>query len=248
MKKFINSLFSEERQLDFQYMDYDMALYLGDFRSYYLLFYINSQEELIKLWERTSDIFKEMKENNDSYNVDMDKNTMCIYCLKTLDEEYYETSQTGTISELSKKISLVEEDLNYFAKHVFLYTDKMKQFAANHVGNFDELCNEYMTKEHFQQYKDNVYDNYEYDLLINLFVKFPFLEIEKYHMRDDTEVKYRSAESFIKEKLKCYEIDSNKMQEKIKKIDLILDDEEALFEWIEQQIANDINVHKEGNE
>lgn len=246
MKKFINSLFSKGKQLVFQYMDYDMALYLGDFRSYYLLFYINTQEEMIRLWEKTSDIFRELKQNKMSYNVDMDKNTMCIYCLETSDEEYYETSQTGTINELSKKISLVEEDLNYFAKHVFLYTEKMKHFALNNVGKFDELCMEYMTKEHFQQYKDNIRMNYEYDLLVNLFVKFPFLEIEKHHIHDDSGVKYRSVDSFVQEKLNSYGIDSNKVQEKMKIVDLIMDDEEAFLNWIEQQIGMDRNVQEEG--
>ena len=121
MKEFINALFDEKNKIDFQYMDYDMSFYSGEFRSYYLLFYISTTEELIKLWENTGDIFRTMKQSTSTYSVDMDKNTMCIYCLQTTDEEYYETGKTGTISELSKKISMVEEDLNYFAKHVFLY-------------------------------------------------------------------------------------------------------------------------------
>lgn len=247
MKKFINSLFCKGKQLEFQYMDYEMALYLGDFHSYYLLFYIKTQEEMIKLWEQTSDIFRELKLNKPSYHVDMDKNTMCIYCLETSEEEYYETSQTGTISELSKKISLVEEDLNYFAKHVFLYTDKMKNFALNKIGKFDEVCMEYMTKEHFQQYKDNIRMNYEYDLLVNLFVKFPFLEIEKYHTYDNSKVKYLSVDSFVQEKLNCYNVDSDNIQEKMEMVDELMDDEEAFLKWIERQIEMDIDIQEEGS-
>ena len=41
MKEFINALFDEKNKIDFQYMDYDMSFYSGEFRSYYLLFYSN---------------------------------------------------------------------------------------------------------------------------------------------------------------------------------------------------------------
>lgn len=239
MKKFINALFDEKNKLDFQYMDYDMSFYLGEFRSYYLLFYINTHEELLALWENTGDIFRAMKQNTDTYNVDMDKNTMCIYCLRTTDEEYYKTGETGTISELSKEISLVEEDLNYFAKHVFLYTDKMKQFAVQHIGNFEILCEEYLTKKHFEEYKSDIRNSYEYDFIINLFIKFPFLKIEKYYMRNQRELQYRSVTSFVQEKFIDNEINLDKVQEDMEILETALDDEDALFEWLDQQIELD---------
>ena len=62
---------------------------------------------------------------------------------------------------------MVEEDLNYFAKHVFLYTNKMKQFAVQHIGNFEKLCEEYLTKERFEDYKNDIQNSYEYDFIIN---------------------------------------------------------------------------------
>lgn len=241
MKEFINALFDEKNKIDLQYMDYDMSFYAGEFRSYYLVFYINTLKELIKLWEDTGDIFRTMKQDVDIYNVDMDKNTMCIYCLQTTDEEYYETGKTGTISELSKKISLVEEDLNYFSKHVFLYTGKMKQFSSKHIGNFDALCKKYLTKKYFEQYKNDIQNNYEYDFLINLFIKFPFLKIEQYYMREQTEMHYRSVTSFVQEKFIDNEINLDKVQEDMETLERVLDDEEALFEWIDQQIEMDEN-------
>ena len=247
MKKFIDTLFDEKNKLNFQYMDYTMSFYSGNFRSYYLLFYINSQEELINLWERTGNIFKAMKQNLDIYNVDMDKNTMCIYCLETTEEEYYETGKTGTISELSRKISLVEEDLNFFAKHVFLYTDKMKQFSHQHIGNFDALCKKYLNKSHFEQYKDDIYNSFEYDFIINLFIKFPFLKIEKYYVRDQDEVRYRTVTSFVQEKFDKYEVKVKQVEEKIEKIKLMLDDEDTLLNWLEQRIDEDEKHQKEEN-
>lgn len=245
MRGFINALFIEENKLDFHYMDYDMSFYLGEYRSYYLVFYIKTKEELIKLWEDTGNIFNAIKQNTEIYNVDMDKNTMCIYCLQTTDEEYYETGETGTISELSKKISLIEEDLNYFAKHVFLYTDKMKQFSAQNIGKFDILCKEYLTKENFEQYRNDIRNNYEYDFIINLFIKFPFLKIKKYFMREQEELQYRSVTSFIQEKFNQYKIDLDKVQKDMKTLGAVLDDENALFEWLDQQIV--IDESKEEN-
>ena len=82
MKQFINSLFEEKNRINFQYMDYNMSFYSEKFRSYYLLFYISSTEELVRLWENSGDIFESLK-CCDEYHTDMDKNTMCIYCLQT---------------------------------------------------------------------------------------------------------------------------------------------------------------------
>lgn len=247
MREFINTLFNEENKLDFHYMEYDMSFYIGEFRSYYLVLYINTQEELIKLWEDTGDIFKAIKQNTEIYNVDMDKNTMCIYCLKTTDEEYYETGETGTISELSKKISLVEEDLNYFAKHVFLYTDRMKQFSSQNTGKFETLCKEYLTKENFEQYRNDIQKSYEYDFIINLFIKFPFLKIEKYYMREQEKLQYRSVTSFVQEKFNYYKIDLDKVQKDMETLGTVLDDENELYGWLDQLIAKDENKEKEGN-
>lgn len=164
---------------------------------------------------------------------------MCIYCLQTTDEEYYETGKTGTISELSKKISMVEEDLNYFAKHVFLYTNKMKQFAVQHIGNFEKLCEEYLTKERFEDYKNDIQNSYEYDFIINLFIKFPFLNFEKYYMRNQKELQYRSVTSFVQEKFNDNEINLDKVREDMESLETILDDEDALFKWLDQQIELD---------
>ena len=77
MKQFINSLFEEKNRINFQYMDYNMSFYSEKFRSYYLLFYISSTEELVRLWENSGDIFESLK-CCDEYHTDMDKN-LCVY-------------------------------------------------------------------------------------------------------------------------------------------------------------------------
>ena len=231
MKNFIKSLFEEKQQLPFQYMDYDTALYSGEFHSFYLLFFLKSEEELTAAWENTGELFRQLKNNREIYRTDMDKNTMCIYCLEVSDEDYYNAGAVGKISELSKKVGRIEEDLDYFAKHVFLYTRNMDLFAENHAGEFDALCRRYILDEGFDKYKKSSRDNYEYDFLVNLFIKFPFLSFETYQMRNDRE--YRTVESFVQQKIEEKTVDINLVREEIRQVDEIIEDEAAFFAWLD---------------
>ena len=115
---------------------------------------------------------------------------------------------------------------------VFLYTNKMKQFAVQHIGNFEKLCEEYLTKERFEDYKNDIQNSYEYDFIINLFIKFPFLNFEKYYMRNQKELQYRSVTSFVQEKFNDNEINLDKVREDMESLETILDDEDALFKWL----------------
>lgn len=58
MREFIEALFEKENKIEFQYEDYEMSFFAGRFKSYYLIFYIRTQAELIDLWKNTSSIFK----------------------------------------------------------------------------------------------------------------------------------------------------------------------------------------------
>jgi len=235
MREFIEELFEKKSKIEFQYEDYEMSFFAGRFKSYHLIFYITTQEELIELWKKTSSIFKTVKQNEDIYNNNMDKNIACVYCLNVSEEEYYETGKTGTISSLSKRISSIEEDLNFFIKHVFLYTDKMNDIANQYVGKFDALCEKYLTMENFEKYKNGIEANYIYDFLMNLFIKFPFLKIGEYMHRNQDEQKYRAAVSFIEEKIEKDKINLEKMQEIMDSLDQIknIDTDDVIFKWID---------------
>lgn len=235
MREFIEGLFDKENRIEFQYEDCENSFYAGRFKSYYLIFYVKTQEELIELWKKTSFIFKTIKQNEDIYNNSMDKNIVCIYCLNVSEDEYHATEKTGTISGLSKKISLIEEDLNFFTKHVFLYTDNMNDVANRYVGKFDELCETYLTGENFDKYKKGIEESYIYDFLMNLFIKFPFLKIGEYMHRNQNEQEYRTATSFIEEKIEQEKIDLNKIREIIESLEQIenTDTDDALIKWID---------------
>lgn len=235
MREFIEELFAKDNKIEFQYEDYEISFYAGRFKSYYLIFYIRTQEELIELWKKTSSIFKTIKQNEDIYNNNMDKNIVCVYCLNVSKEEYYETGKTGTISGLSKKISLIEEELNFFTKHVFLYTDKMNDIANEYVGKFDALCDAYLTAENFEQYKNGIEESSIYDFLMNLFIKFPFLKIGEYMHRKQERQEYRAATSFVNEKIEKDKIDLGKMREIMDSVEQTynIGTDDAIFKWID---------------
>lgn len=230
MREFIENLFEKKNEIEFQYENYEMSFFAGRFKSYYLIFYITTQEELIGLWKKTSSIFKTIKQNEDIYNNSMEKNIVCIYCLNVSEEEYYETGKTETICSLSKKISSIEEDLNFFIKHVFLYTDKMNYIANQYVGKFDALCENYLTVKNFEEYKNGIKASYIYDFLMNLFIKFG-----EYMHRNQEGQKYRTAASFIEEKIKENKINLGNMQNIMDSLEQNenIDTDEAIFKWID---------------
>ena len=231
MRDFIEALFESQQRLTFQYKSYSVSLYSGQYKSYYMIFFLNNQEELLSLWKEREELFGKMKDSKEIYESGMDKNTLCLYCLEVSDEDYYETFETGTINELSKKISLIEEDLSYFTKHVFLYTKAMNQFAQEHVGEFELVCRQYIADEQFISYKEDSRGNYVYDFLMNLFIKLPFLRFEAYQSGNQKE--YRTVESFILEKMEDYFVDQERVQNIMKQLEEQIEDEEKFYRWLD---------------
>ena len=212
MKEFITKLIENEGMslIDFKFSDYNTCFAKGKFNTYYMFFFLEREQQLLELRERSSDLYSAIKENKPNYEENMDKNTTCIYCLCVDDTTYYETESTGTISGLSKKICQVEEDLSYFKKNVLLYTDAMKQYANENVGQFDNLCNELITEEQFQEFRTSNKSNYQYDFLVNLFINLPFLNFQKYQTKNQTQ--YQSLKSLIEKECESRNIDLKEMQ------------------------------------
>lgn len=184
------------------------------------------------MMECSGDIWTCLKEQRNIYNNNMDKNTLCICCLEVSDEEYYKTEETCGLSDLSKYIGKIEEDLSYFSKHVLLYTKSMKDFALEQKDNIDSLFQEYITREYFEKYKQDPRSNYQYDFLINLFIKIPSLNIEQYYGMKPG-VQFQSAEQIMTEKLKERKCDNSEAIKKIGEIEELCDDEEALMQWLD---------------
>lgn len=241
MRRFIEAI-AGVGGLDIRYGDYDTLFVKREYDSYYYFFFLKEKEQLAKLQSEAADIFHKMKESK-IYQPDMDKNTTCIFCLRIEENEYYKIEEDEEISEISKIICLIEEDLNYFKKNVFLYTEKMEQFAQKNIGKFELLCKTYFTEDYFREYKKSNRDSFEYDFLINMFIKIPFLSFYEYQEKKD--IKYQTAESFIEKRCVKMGIDLehiNKLSVDLEK----LEDEDALYKWvdtlIEQQNCNDSGV------
>jgi hypothetical protein len=239
MREFIKSIFNEENKISFSYENYDTLFVKEKYNMFYLFFFVMDEEELLKLKKESGKLYKKIKSSKDIYEIDMDKNVTCIYCLGVDKKEYYDTEKTGTISNLSKNICLVEEDLNFFKKNVLLYTDDMDKFASDNVGKFDRLCEEIITESNFQNYKKSNYKNYQYDFLINLFIKLPFLNFQKYQLNKNEE--YKSVSSFIDEKCNDATIDKENIAENMKLLEEKISDEKKLYEWLDELIENEKN-------
>lgn len=239
MREFINAIFKEENKIKFSHENYDTLFVKEKYNMFYLFFFVNNEEELLKLKKESGNLYKKIKSSEDIYEIDMDKNVTCIYCLAVDKKEYYDTEKTGTISNLSKIICLVEEDLNFFKKNVLLYTDDMDKFASENVGNFDKLCEEIITESNFQNYKKSNRENYQYDFLINLFIKLPFLNFPKYQLNGDEG--YKSVGSFIDERCNYETIDKGIIAENMRLLEDKISDENKFYEWLDELIENEKN-------
>lgn len=248
MRKFIASIAEEKDILPFHFEEYDPLFLKQRYHSYYLFFFLKEKMQLTELREKTDVLYDTIKTNREIYETDMDKNITCIFCLKVPDTEYYEINTDNKINELSKIVCLVEEDLIYFKKNVLLYTEDMEKFAKENAGKFDLLCKEYLKEENFQNYKKSVQSNYQYDFLINLFIKIPFLNFQKYQLQSSSGEKYKSMAEYIEDEIQKKGIDRNHIEEIITQLEHKSDSEEDLYQWLDQLITEDTAVTEESRE
>ncbi len=237
MREFIKS-FAGDNCWDFSYKEYNFLFVEQKYQSFYLFYFPSDREQLLKLKEESGDIFRAIK-GSESYCSDMDKNITCILCLEVDENAYYETNASGKVSDLGKIICLVEEDLNYFKKNVLLYTKKMDIFSQEHIGCLESLCQEYFTEENFQSYKKSYSGNIEYDFLVNLFIKIPFLSFGGYQPGNRKE--YQSMESFIQGRLTEKALDLGFIEKICVELEGILQDENALYEYLDALVKEPAN-------
>lgn len=242
MREFISSMIGEEK-LVFNYKEYDTLFVEKEYHSYYLFFFLKNMQDLELVQKESEQILSAIKDNPNIYHPDMDKNITCIFFLCAEEEMYYELGENGKISPLSKAICLVEEDLNYFKKNVFVYTEKMDDFAKQNVGKFESLCREYFNGKNFEQYKMSAKVNFEYDFLINLFIKIPFLNFHAYQGEGDQT--YCTMEKYIEDQCDEQQIDRKHIHDICDDLEPLLEDEERLYKWLDALVQNQANEEKE---
>lgn len=238
MREFIRSI-TGDNCWNFSYEEYEFLFAEQKYQSFYLFYFPSEREQLLELKERAGDIFRAIKES-ERYRSEMDKNMTCILCLEVDENAYYEANESGKVSDLSKSICLVEEDLNFFKKNVLLYTKEMDAFSQAHTGCLESLCREYFTEENFQSYKKSSRNNMAYDFLINLFIKIPFLSFDGYQPGNRKE--YQSMEAFIQSRLTEKELDLELIGKICVKLEETLQDEDALYAYL------DVLVNESANE
>lgn len=241
LREFIEKISKDGKEIPFTYENYNTLFVKEKFHAFYLFFFLENKEQLNTLRNMAGELYQTIK-RNENYEMDMDKNTTCIYCLKVNKEEYYNTESTGTLCELNKRICLVEEDLSYFKKNVLLYTEEMEIFAEDNVGMFEELCAKYINDVNFKEYKKDPNMNYQYDFLMNLFIKLPFLTFKDYQI--DGHKEYSSVDMLIKKACEERDIISNQVKDTMGKLEEKLNDETQLFEWLDKLIAEDNDNEK----
>lgn len=111
--------------------------------------------------------FEESKKSK----ADIQKNTSLIVCLKLANIQEISPS-------LKNMIFSVEEDEYFFRKYVIIYTENsMKNIDLN--KNIKEQLHEIIKREDMmKQYQKNYYFSEEFFLVMQLFVKLPFLPFQ----------------------------------------------------------------------
>lgn len=196
MKDFMIKLFKNEGMKIFEKYVCDKydTVYVKEpiEEAYYLNVFITKEDDILKFKDNYELFYDAIKSiDKQEYEPAMDKNTSCIiyYCVSN--EKYKEFKVENKISNLEKIVCDIEEDLYYFKKNVFVYSeDQLNYIKDIKIKNFNEICNDFISKrENFDKYKKENINFFEYDLIMNMFIKFPFLNYTKYFKTNEKSLK-----------------------------------------------------------
>lgn len=238
MKDFIRSLINPDNVISFEFQNYETIFIRKDFDTFYLFFFLKKEEQLRELQKKAADIYQHIKTmDKEYYDIAMDKNTVCIFCLELDNEKYYSMERQGEIDNIVKLQCAIEEDLAYFKKNVLLYSEQMGSYAQENMGKFREMCGQWISDEKFQHYKKYRESDYQFEFLINLFVKIPFLNFSEYQNTNDK--KYKTPEEWINEKCERQDINMDEINQLVEKLEDIVEKEDALYSWLDSLVEEE---------
>ena len=99
-------------------------------------------------------------------------------------------------------------------------------------------------KKSFEKYKNNIKTNYEYDFIVNLFIKIPFLNFRKYYVNNQKQLQYQSVINFVQQQFNNNKINVNKVQENVQILEKMINNEDEFFKWIDKQTEQDLILNK----
>ena len=152
---------------------------------------------------------------------DIQKNSSIIICVKVdnLKKEF---------RELNNQIMKIEEDEYFFKKYVILYTENSVRDLKTKDNIVATLQDRLSNITNFDQFQENNFFNDEYFLVVQLFVKLPFLTIEK------SDSDFQSIEEKL---LKAILADSNQNLNK----KLLSEDKDKLDKLLDSFLSEDEN-------
>ena len=198
-----------------------ISFYFKENQQYYIVVEY-SVEEFKDFFDSTKtdsiiSFFDDRKKESD----DIQKNSSIIICVKVdnLKKEF---------RELNNQIMKIEEDEYFFKKYVILYTENSVRDLKTKDNIVATLQDRLSNITNFDQFQENNFFNDEYFLVVQLFVKLPFLTIEK------SDSDFQSIEEKL---LKAILADSNQNLNK----KLLSEDKDKLDKLLDSFLSEDEN-------
>ena len=199
MKKKIKKIF-EENNFEVSQIEETYFYSLKNIDEYYLTCFLN-KEELKKNDDDNFEFWDKYVSPLQEKGGVIEKNTSLIIFLKLdkLDELREE--------ELKNKIFQIEEDEYFFRKYVVAYTDQSFQKLNEDGLTEEKLSKKLKNESKFKEFQVDNYSNDEYYLIMQLFVKLPFLSFQSKNdnafqslrslIEDDDEINKKLKEEII---------------------------------------------------
>jgi len=168
MISFIEQIFQEYKYL-LKEKSSNNDLFFGEEWEYFLVSeYTNKGEDKIQNFfesEKTNNLIT-FFDNQKGKSSDIEKNTSLIILLKVknLKEDF---------KVLKNQIMKIEEDEYFFRKYIIVYDEIWEK----NINNIDEL-NKSLNDIDLEKFRECNYENSKWFLIIQLFIKLPFLKVE----------------------------------------------------------------------
>ncbi len=168
MINFLKKIFSEKKYIE-ENNNTDKIYYFWKKWEYFLV-HEYTKEEIKNFFksEKTNDLityFDEIKKESS----DIEKNTSLIILLKV-------DNLKNDFEELKNQIMKIEEDEYFFRKYIIVYDNKWEK-ETQRINNINELNNEFKNIK-LDLFRPNNFLNSKWYIIIQLFIKLPFLEVK----------------------------------------------------------------------
>ncbi|GEM_PF-2602797 len=174
---------------------------------YFLVDFINAEDLKGYLESNKAENMFALYEENRIQKNDIEKNTSLVLCIKV-----------GNIKEgiqaIKNDILNIEENDYWFKKYTLIYSDEATRDLITESNILEQLNNSILDTEVFKAYKDDIYLNEQYFVIIQLFLKLPFLIVPT-----QTQANYRTITDILALKLTDTDINLRETIRTVEEID-----------------------------